>query len=89
MSDFDKMVAFGHWLELKRQQMTAELVAASTSRMHPEATIRVKAGHVEAFTQTLEAFKDLYNGDLNKFMHEYLGQAPEEEEESDKDVSHS
>ena len=89
MSDFDKMVAFGHWLELKRVQMHNELFATAVSKLHPESVIRVKAGHVEAFTQVLETFRELYNGDLNKFMVDYLGQAPEEEEESDKDVSHS
>lgn len=89
MSDFDKMVAFGHWLELKRQQTLAELFSTAVSRLHTEATIRVKAGHVEAFTMCLEVFKELYNGDLSKFMNEHLGQPLEEEEESDRDVSHS
>lgn len=89
MSDFDKMVAFGHWLDLKREQTQAELFATAVSRLHTEATIRVKAGHVEAFTQTLAAFRELYNGDLNAFMTTYLGQEPEEEEESKEDVPHS
>jgi hypothetical protein len=87
VSDFDKMVAFGHWLEMKRVQMHNELFATAVSKLHPEAAIRVKAGHVEAFTQVLEVFKELYHGDLNKFMVERLGQAPEEEEDSD--VSHA
>ncbi len=70
---------------MKREQTLSELYAVSVSRLHTESVIRVKAGHVEAFTQALEAFKELYNGDLNKFMTEYRGQEPEEEEESDGD----
>lgn len=77
------MMAFGHWLELKRQQLHSELFATAVSKNHPESAIRVKAGHVEAFTQVLGAFKDLYDKDLGKFMTEYLGQEPEKEEESD------
>lgn len=87
MSELDKMMAFGHWLSLKKQQLHSELFSAAVSRNHPESVIRVKAGHVEAFTQVLEAFSELYNGDLNKFMESYLGQEPEKEEESQEDVS--
>lgn len=80
MSDHDKMMAFGHWLELQRQQLHSELFATAVSRNHPEATIRVKAGHLEAVTQIMGVFKELYDQDLNKFMVNHLGQEPDKEE---------
>jgi len=83
MSDLDKMMAFGHWLTLKKAQLHTELFQVSTNANHSEAKIRVKAGHVEAYTQCLEVFSELYNGDLNKFEESYLGRKPDEEEESD------
>lgn len=88
MSELDKMMAFGHWLSERRAQLNGELIQMSTQAKYPEASVRVKAGHVEAFSMVLIAFKDLYDGELNKFMKEYLGQEPEDEEESDgADVS--
>ncbi len=86
MSDIDKMMAFGSWLASRQTQLGAELFATS---VNPKATVdqvRIKAGHLEATAHIFEAFKDLYNGDLNKFLHEYLGQEPEEDKESN-DVS--
>lgn len=83
MSELDKMMAFGHWLSERRAQFASELLQMGTQAKYTEAAIRVKAGHVEAFSMALTAFKDLYDGDLNKFMKEYLGQEPEDEEESD------
>jgi hypothetical protein len=89
MSELDKMMAFGHWLEQRRLQFQAELCALSIDRSKPIDAIRVKAGHLECAQLTLQAFSDLYNGDLGKFMHEYLGQPLEDEEESEEDVPHS
>lgn len=83
MSELDKMMAFGHWLSERRTQLNVELIQMSTQAKYSEAALRVKAGHVEAFGMVFLAFKDLYDGDLNKFMKEYLGREPEEEEESD------
>lgn len=83
MSELDKMMAFGHWLNERRVQLGNELVQMSTSSKYPESAVRVKAGHVEAFNMVLAAFKELYDGDLNTFLKEYLGMTPEEEEESD------
>jgi hypothetical protein len=80
MSDLDKMVAFGSWLSSKKVQHTAELYALSVNVKAPIDALRIKAGHVEATSHILEAFSSLYNGDINKFMREYLGQEPEEEE---------
>lgn len=87
MSDLDKMMAFGSWLTQRHQQFQAELCALGIDRTKPIDAIRIKAGHLEASATILKAFTELYRGDLNKFMVEYMGQEPEEEEESEKDVS--
>lgn len=83
MSDLDKMMAFGHWLTMRREQLTNELLQMSVSVKYPEAAIRVKAGHIESTTHILDAFKELYNGELNKFKVSKLGHPEESEEESD------
>ena len=81
MSDLDKMMAFGNWLSQSRLRFQAELCALGIDRTKPIDAIRIKAGHLEAATIILQAFTELYNGSLSKFMTEYLGQAPEEDEE--------
>jgi hypothetical protein len=83
MSDLDKMMAFGSWLSARAQQLQLELYSLSVNSKVPVDAIRVKAGHIEATGHVLAAFKDLYNGDINKFMEEYLGQRPEEDKESE------
>ena len=80
MSDHDKMMAFGHWLTLKKSQLHDELFQTSVNAQRPPAAIRVKAGHIEAYNQVLEVFTELYKGDVNKFMESYLGRAPDKEE---------
>lgn len=85
MSEHDKMMAFGSWLSTRKASVASELYQLSINASQPVDKIRVKAGHLEALQHVLEAFTDLYKGDLNKFMQEYLGQAPEEEEESNDD----
>ncbi len=86
MSDLDKMMAFGNWLTQRGQQLSSELYSLSINVKAPVDALRIKAGHVEATGHILAAFKDLYNGDLNKFMEEYLGQKPQEED--DKESTH-
>lgn len=85
MSELDKMMAFGHWLTARQVDHGAQLVALSINAKVPVDALRVKAGHLEATTHILAAFKELYNGDLNKFKQEYLGEQPEEEEKESKD----
>lgn len=82
MSELDKMMAFGSWLTQRHQQFQAELCSLAIDRTKPIDALRIKAGHLEATTQILKAFTELYRGDLGKFLEEYLGQAPEAEEES-------
>ncbi len=86
MSDHDKMMAFGNWLTQRGTQLQNELFSLSINVKAPVDAMRIKAGHFEATAHILAAFKDLYNGDLNKFMEEYLGQEPEEED--DKESTH-
>lgn len=74
------MMAFCHWLDQRRLQFQAELCALSLDRTKPVDAIRIKAGHLECSQLVIQAFAELYNGDLTKFMQDYLGQAPEEEE---------
>ena len=83
MSDHDKMMAFGHWLTERRAQLQAELAMTCVNKLQPEAAIRVKAGHLESTVFILDAFRELYEGDLTKFMEERLGQKPEAEEEKE------
>ncbi len=83
MSENDKLIAFGSWLTAKRVQHSAELYSLSINIKAPIDALRVKAGHVEATQHILDAFTELYKGDLNQFMREYLGQAPEGEDKED------
>jgi hypothetical protein len=80
MSELDKLMAFGSWLQSKKIQHGAELYSLSVNTRCPLDAIRLKAGHLEATQHILDAFASLYNGDINKFMQEYLGQASEEED---------
>ncbi len=82
MSDNDKLMAFGSWLTAKRLQHSAELYSLSINVKAPLDAVRLKAGHVEATQSILDAFTELYKGDLNQFMREYLGREPEEDKES-------
>jgi len=86
MSDTDKMMAFGSWLSTKRLQLTAELYSLSVNTKAPIDAVRLKAGHIEATQQILEAFTKLYRGDLNKFEVDYLGKDPEKEDKESTDV---
>jgi hypothetical protein len=88
VSDLDKMMAFGSWLTARRLQLHSELFALSVNRAVPVDAIRIKAGHLENTVQILEVFAELYNGDLQKFMQEHLGQEPEKEDKESEDVSH-
>ena len=85
MSEHDKMMAFGHWLTLKHEQEIRELAALAVDRSKPIDAIRIKAGHVESSQFILQAFTDLYKGDLAAFKTNWLKQEPEPEEESKTD----
>jgi hypothetical protein len=75
------MMAFGHWLVAHQTQLHTELYSLSINRTMPLDAIRIKAGHLESVTFILQAFTDLYKGDLNKFMKDWLKQEPTPEPE--------
>lgn len=79
MSDSDKLTAFGSWLTTKRLALHTELYSLAINRDVSIDTVRIKAGHIEAYTQILEAFTELYRGDLNTFLTERMGQKHEED----------
>ena len=80
MAEFEKLQAFGQWLVNRREVLKSELAAIAADRTKPPAAIRIKAGHVEDTTAILMTFKELYEGDLNKFRQDHLGIEPETEE---------
>lgn len=84
MSDADKMMAFGTWLTTRKAQHTAELFSLSLNTKAPVDALRIKAGHVEAFSVVLDAFTELYRGDVTKFNEAYLD-IPIDEEDDDKE----
>lgn len=77
------MMAFGAWLASRREQVRVELFVTSINSKQSPAAIRVKAGHVEALSHVLEAFTELYKGDVKAFRVQYLGEEETKEEESD------
>lgn len=85
MSDHDKMMAFGHWLVAHQTQLHTELYSLSINRTMPLDAIRIKAGHLESCTFILQAFTDLYKGDLNKFMKDWLKQEPPPDDKESTD----
>lgn len=83
MSEQDKLMAFGTWLTTRKLTIASELYSLSLNTKIPVAAVRIKAGHLEALSHVLDAFTDLYKGDLNKFNTNYLGGTPEEEEDKE------
>jgi len=80
MSDRDRMVAFGTWLVSNKAQTAAEMYALSTNATATIDRIRIKAGHLEKIHQVYAAFCSLFDGDVNAFKRDYLGELPENEE---------
>lgn len=85
MSEQDKLMAFGKYLVERREQHKHELFMMSISARHPEAAIRVKAGHVESVSSILEAFSRLYNSSVEEFAESYLNGAKKQGEEEESD----
>lgn len=81
MTDNDKLMAFGTWLELRLRTLQAELFSLGINAQQPPARIRVKAGQLEAMAHVTRAFKDLYQGELKTFKEEYLDIKPEQDED--------
>jgi hypothetical protein len=86
VSDHDKMMAFGNWLASKMAVHQSELFSLSINTKAPVDAMRIKAGHVECTGHVLNAYRELYNSsDLNKWMEDYLGKPPEEEDKESTD----
>ena len=89
MSEHEKLAAFGSWLTTMKLNYGNELYQMAINGNTSVDKIRVKAGHLEAAHFILEAFTELYNEPLQKFMEQRLGAKPEGEEDEEKDVSHT
>lgn len=83
MSDYDKMVAFGRYLTETLIRRRDELMSNCSNIERPVDAIRLKYGHVEAYTEILNVFSELYEGDLEKFKESYFDGYKEEKEENE------
>jgi hypothetical protein len=72
MSEFDKLFAFGQYLTERCGQLQLELNAMCLNDSIKIESIKRKSGHLESTQVILQAFGELYQGDLNKFKEEYL-----------------
>jgi hypothetical protein len=80
MSDFDKMVAFGKYLTQGLIKYRDQLMSECSNIDRPIDAIRLKYGHVEAYTEILNVFTELYEGDIEKFKESYIDGYKEEKE---------
>ena len=83
MSDYDKMVAFGRYLTETLIRRRDELMSNCSNIERPIDAIRLKYGHVEAYTEILNVFSELYEGDLEKFKESYFDGYKEEKEKDE------
>lgn len=86
MSDYDKMLTFGRYLTEGVIRYREELMSNCRDITRPIDAIRLKYGHIEAYTEILNAFTDLYEGDLEKFKLDYIAGYKEEKEKDDGEV---
>jgi hypothetical protein len=83
MSDFDKMVIFGKYLTEGLIKNRDQLMSTCAQVNNTSDAIRLKYGHVEAYTEILNVFTELYEGDLEKFKEAYIEGYKEEKEKDD------
>ena len=76
-----KLMAFGQWLTEQTVQRGHELSAVCGNDKMELPTVKRKYGQLEAFTEILKAFSELYEGDLDKFRTSYLNETKENENE--------
>lgn len=77
-----KMTAFGKWLTAQTLRYREELHSVCANDKVGIETVKRKYGHLEAFTEVLNTFTELYNGDLSNFNVEYLNQKEESDNET-------
>jgi hypothetical protein len=83
MSDFDKMVAFGQYLTEGVVKYRSQLMSECANVTRSIDAIRLRSGHVEAYVEILNAFTDLYEGDIEKFKKSYFEGYKEEKEKDE------
>jgi hypothetical protein len=83
MSDFDKMVIFGRYLTQGLIKYRDQLMSNCSDISKPIDAIRLRSGHVEAYTEILNVFTELYEGDIEKFKEAYIEGYKEEKEEDE------
>jgi hypothetical protein len=85
MSENDKMVIFGQYLAEGKLRNATMLMAVCQNTSRTVEDIRLKYGHLEAYTEILQAFSLLYNGDIKDFKKEYISEEEEEKEKKEDD----
>lgn len=80
--DKSKLAAFGSWLTEQTIQREASVFAACADPKRNSDSIRLEYGKMEAYKFILQAFVELYQGELKDFRKNYL-HLEEETEESD------
>lgn len=76
MSVFDedksKMAAFGQWLTEQTVQREGSVFAACSDPKRNSDSIRLEYGKMEAYKYILQAFIELFQGELEDFRKNYL-----------------
>jgi hypothetical protein len=89
MSEHYKMSAFGRYLTEGVIKYRTQLASECADVTKPIDTIRLRSGHLEAYTEILNVFTELYEGDLETFKKDYIDGYKEKiesyEEENKKD----
>jgi len=66
-ADHDKMITFGRWLTEFSEQKDLELYALCGNVERPIDAVRLKYGHSEAAKYILEAFAEIFKGEVEEF----------------------
>jgi hypothetical protein len=83
MSEHDKMVIFGQYLAEGKLRHATQLMAVCQNTSRSVEDIRLKYGHLEAYTEILTAFSLLYNSDIKVFKDNYISDEDEKEKKED------
>lgn len=82
-ADRSKMVTFGRWLTELATQKDAELYAVCGNIEHPLDKVRLKYGQSETTKFILEAFTELFQGELEEFKKSRFLDYKEETDDPD------
>ena len=67
-----KLYAYGQWLTERVTQYRADLFSVCGNDKMTIETVKRKYGQMEAFIESLKAFTELYEGDLDSFKANFL-----------------